>query len=144
MGLPLLLLPMIVDVTNQIHLEMMYSNNLLKVIELILGKMKKYEELGRLDKSFLILGYLNKIMLFVKYWYYSKLPYSQLPKCLEESLECSLQELKDKLKILPREVYVDITQLLTQIQVLEEGISNIQILDTQLNMYSPLSDFQVV
>lgn len=118
---------MIVGATNQVHLEIKLSDNLLKVIELILVKVKKYEEIGRLDKGYLLIGYLNKIYLIVRYWYYANTPYSELPKCIEEMLECSLDELKDKLKILPRDLYVDITQLLDEIKLIGIGINNYQV-----------------
>lgn len=108
------------------------NNEFLKVIELVLNKIKKYESIGRLDKSFYIIKYLNSIYLILKYWDYSKLPYSELPKCIENTIECSLQGLKNKLKILPRELYIDISKLLENIEKVSEGINNLEIISEEV------------
>lgn len=119
---------MIVVATNQFHKEIELTNRLKEVIELVMGKIKKYEELGRIDKSYLITEYLNKIYLVLRYWVYSGLSYQELDACIEKTIECSLQELKEKLKILPRELWLEIALLINKNQTLLEGIDNLEII----------------
>lgn len=122
--------------------ETLITDKLIQVVSLVLTKTKKYEELGRLDKAFLITTYLNKIYLILRYWHYSGLPYNELPKCIEESIECSLKELNNKLNILPREFWLEISELLLQRGYITNGIDDLEIIGiTKDNIFI---DFQNV
>lgn len=134
---------MIVGVNNtQVQERIDLTNKLKDVINLSISKLQKYEDIGRLDKGLIVIKYLTSIFNIVKYWYYSNLPYSDLPKCIETTLECSLDEIKDKLKILPRELYLDLTSLLIDLYKQEEGIGNLEIIGVDKN--NKLIDFQTV
>lgn len=121
---------MIVVATNTTQLQEMInlSDNFRKIIFLILTKMTKYEDLGRIDKAMEIVEYLNKIVMILRYWYYSGKSYKELPECIEKTLECSLNDLKNKLKILPREIYIEISDLLVDLYKQEEGLGNLEII----------------
>jgi hypothetical protein len=117
----------VVATKEQFQNKVVFTNRLKEIVELILAKLAKYEEIGRVDKAYLIIGYLNKIYMILRYWHYSGLDYSQLDKCIEENLECSLQELKEKLKILPRELWIDISTLISRGDAFPSGINNLEI-----------------
>lgn len=121
---------MIVVANNPIQLQEMInlSDRFRQIIYLILSKMTKYEDLGRVDKAFEIVEYLNRIIIIVRYWYYTNKSYKELPECIEKTLECSLDDLKKKLKILPRELFIEISDLLIDLYKQEEGLGNLEII----------------
>jgi len=131
----------VVATKTQIAPDILLTEKLTQVLLLVLEKVRKYEELGRLDKAHTIVSYINSILLIVKHWYYSDVAFKELPICFELRIECVLKELKAKLHLLPRDLWVDISSLLLQRGHVPIGIDEMEIIGTTKD--NPLTDFQI-